>query len=129
HGCAGRAGRAGLDNGGTMNSTAAALAALLLSFAAVACAALAMDRHHEQVSGHGGTAWRRGSLRVSAGVLVLATMTGCLQAWGTAVAALVCLGMLSCGAILTTLTLSYAPRRLPLMAVAAALTGLILVSA
>lgn len=108
-----------------MSAFYAALAALALAFAAFACLALAMDRHQEQATGREATTpgLRRG-LRLSAALLALAAMAACLQAWGVAVAVLVWLGMLSCGAILTTLTLSYAPRRLRMLATASALLGL-----
>ncbi|EHK66060.1 DUF3325 domain-containing protein [Achromobacter arsenitoxydans] len=108
-----------------MSTTFAALAALALAFAAFACLALAMDRHQAQATGRDTTTpGLRFGLRLSAALLALVGMAACLQAWGVAVAALVWLGMLSCGAILTTLTLSYAPRRLRILAAAAALLGL-----
>ncbi|EWM45616.1 hypothetical protein D557_3622 [Bordetella holmesii 70147] len=85
-----------------------------------------MDRHHEQVTGLDTPATRRWMLRLNGVALALAGLTCCLQAWGSAVAALVWLGLLSCGAILVTLMLSYAPRRLPATALAAALAALAL---
>ncbi|MEN5160175.1 DUF3325 domain-containing protein [Achromobacter spanius] len=108
-----------------MSTTIAALAALALAFATFACLALAMSRHHEQATGHETITFGiTCGLRLSAALLALAAMAACLQAWGIAVAALVWLGMLSCGAILTTLTLSYAPRRLRTLAAMAAILGL-----
>lgn len=108
-----------------MSTTFAALASLALAFAALACLALAMDRHHEQATRRETTtSGIRCGLRLGAALLALAAMAVCQQAWGVVVATLVWLGMLSCGAILTTLTLSYAPRRLPTLATAAALLGL-----
>lgn len=108
-----------------MSTTIAALAALALAFATFACLALAMDRHHEQATGQETTTFGiMCGLRLSAALLALAAMAACLQAWGIAVAALVWLGMLSCGAILTTLTLSYAPRRLRTLSAMAVFLGL-----
>lgn len=108
-----------------MSTSIAALATLALAFAAFACLALAMDRHHEQATGHEAITSRlKCGLRLGAALLALAALAACLQAWGVVVAALAWLGILSCGAILTTLTLSYAPRRLRALASLAALLGL-----
>lgn len=72
------------------------MSALALAFATFACLALAMDRHHEQATGHEATTFGiKCGLRLSAALLALAAMAACLQAWGLAVAARVWLGMLS----------------------------------
>ncbi|OZI71548.1 DUF3325 domain-containing protein [Bordetella genomosp. 12] len=109
-----------------MSPALAAATALALVFAGFACLALAMDRHHEQATGLDTPALRRALLRLNALALGAAALAVCLQSWGSVVAILVWLGLLSCGAILVTLTLSYLPRRLPLIALAAAMAALAL---
>ena len=101
------------------------MAALMLSYAGFACVALAMDRHYEQVSGNEFTTRRlRRGLRGVASALVAVGLIACLQAWGAAVASLVWLGMLSCGAVGVTLTLSYRPAWLVVPGGVAAVMGL-----
>lgn len=108
-----------------MSTLMAAMATLMLSFAGFACLALAMDRHYEQVSGREFTTLRlRRALRGLASALLVAGLIACLQAWGAAVASLVWLGMLSCGALMVALTLSYAAGRLIVLSGAAATAGL-----
>lgn len=108
-----------------MSTLMAAMATLMLSFAGFACLALAMDRHYEQVSGHEFTTLRlRRALRGLASALLAVGLIACLQAWGAAVASLVWLGMLSCGALMVALTLSYAAGRLTVLSGTAAVMGL-----
>lgn len=85
--------------------------ALLLAFGGMAALSLAMDRHHEQLTGREGPGrGRRAGLRVTGTALLIAALWSSTQGWGASVGVVVWLGCLSAGALAVTLGLSYAPR-------------------
>jgi hypothetical protein len=74
-----------------MNGVLAAMAAWGLSYGAMAALGLAMNRHHEQLTGQRGVPRRRRiALRV-AGVLLLAlALWACRELWGPSVGGWAC---------------------------------------
>ncbi|KQW66433.1 hypothetical protein ASE17_05825 [Phenylobacterium sp. Root77] len=75
-----------------------------LAFAAFISAALSMDRHHRQVTGHACPAERRARLRLSSKALfVLAILVGVIGGGVGLVAGILGAG-LAAGAVVTTLT-------------------------
>ncbi|WP_191575356.1 DUF3325 domain-containing protein [Achromobacter animicus] len=94
----------------TMNDLCAIAMALLLTYAGMACLALATPRHYHQV-------WTRdphaGHTRVlrGAGVLLMGlAILPCVGLWGDVLGMVVWLGWLSAGALLWFGLLSWAPR-------------------
>lgn len=89
---------------------AAPLAALTLSFSGMAGLALAMDRHHEQVTGRSEVPRTRRRVLLWAGSLLLAlSLAACIGAWGATVGLTAWCGLLTAGGLLVGVLLTYAP--------------------
>lgn len=89
----------------------APLIAFSLALAGMAALALAMDRHHEQLTGARDVPVRRRMVLRGAGALLLAASAlPCLAAWGPTVGAVAWLGWLSAGALAAVALISAAPR-------------------
>ncbi len=98
-----------------MNTGLAFLLSWALALAGMAALALAIDRHHGQLSR------RRAVLLQVAGVLLLAAaVVPCVQAWGGTVGTVAWLGCLSAGALAVTWGLSVSPRTVAWLALLAA---------
>lgn len=104
-----------------MNAPLASFAALALCFAGMASLSLAMDRHHEQVTGRPSPSPRQrlACRAVGAGLLALA-LWPCIAAWGGSIGVVGWCGFLSVGALAVAWLLPYAPR---FAVAAAAVTG------
>lgn len=94
-----------------MKQAVASLAALGLCFAGMTALSLAMDRHHEQLTGRpaasraGVIAWRSlGS------ALLAAALWPCIAAWSSGVGLVAWCAWLTAGALLVACTLPYTPR-------------------
>lgn len=99
---------------------AAPLAALMLSFSGMAGLALAMDRHHEQVTGRGEVLSAQRLVLRGLGCFLLAlALIACTGAWGATVGLTAWCGCLTAGGLLVGALLTYCPR-LALRALAAA---------
>lgn len=104
-----------------MNTGLAVLLSWALALAGMAALALAIDRHHEQLTGARAQPRRRAALLQLLGVLLLAAAAvPCVQAWGASVGPLAWLGCLSAGALAVAWGLSWAPRGLAALALVAA---------
>ncbi|CAN7226628.1 DUF3325 domain-containing protein [Phenylobacterium sp. LjRoot164] len=80
------------------------LASAPLAFAALICAALSMDRHHRQATGHACPPARRSRLRLASKALfVLAFLLG-VMGGGVGIVAGVLGAALAAGVVVTTLT-------------------------
>jgi len=94
-----------------MNTLFAALLALTLSLSAFTLAAIAMDRHYEQLFNEAQIGMLRKVLVRTASVCMgVSSLVICLTGWGSAVGIVVWAGMLSVGAVLSALLLTYLPR-------------------
>ena len=90
---------------------AAPLAALTLSFSGMAGLALAMDRHHEQVTGRAEVPrTQRRVLRWVGSLLLALSLAACIGAWGATVGVTAWCGLLTAGGLLVGVLLTYAPR-------------------
>jgi len=94
--------------------------ALTLAYAGMAGLCMAMERHHEQVTGRRDVSIRlRWVLRLSAGVLLLASLRVCIDGWGSGVGWVAWLGYLTTGALLVVGLWAWRPR----LAMGIAVTG------
>ncbi len=108
-----------------MVGTASAVA-LALSYAGMAGLSLAMDRHHEQVTGQGEVPLpRRRALRASASVLLALALLACTGAWGTTVGFVAWCGFLTAGGLPVAWLMAYRPRQAAASAGAALVLGLV----
>lgn len=90
---------------------AAPLAALMLSFSGMAGLALAMDRHHEQVTGSAEVPRTpRRVLRWAGSLLLALSLAACIGAWGATVGLTAWCGCLTAGGLLVGVLLTYCPR-------------------
>ncbi|WP_049456138.1 DUF3325 domain-containing protein [Stenotrophomonas maltophilia] len=81
--------------------------ALLLAAAAFACLAMAMERHHRDVTGHAPAAARRRVLRLLGATAMLASLAASIAAWGAAQGFVGWCGVLAAGAGAMVLWLSF----------------------
>ena len=89
---------------------AAPLAALTLSFGGMAGLALAMDRHHEQVTGRAEVPrTQRRVLRWAASLLLALALAACIGAWGATVGLTAWCGLLTAGGLLVGVLMTCAP--------------------
>lgn len=103
---------------------AAPLAALALAFAGMAGLALAMDRHHEQVTGRAEVPrTRRLVLRWVGGLLLALSQAACIVAWGATVGVTAWCGFLTAGGLLVGVLMTYAPRLAPRVSAATVLVA------
>ncbi len=104
---------------------AAPLAALALAFAGMAGLALAMDRHHEQVTGRAEVVphTRRRVLRWVGSLLLALSLAACIGAWGATVGVTAWCGFLTAGGLLVGVLLTYAPRLAPRVSAATVLVA------
>ncbi len=109
----------------TMAPLHASWVALALCYAGMAALALAMDRHHEQVTGQGDVPGpRRQALRWGGGLLLALALAACAAAWGLTVGLVAWCGFLTAGGLAVAWLLPYAPRQAAVAALAALLLGL-----
>ena len=84
-----------------MNLLPATALALSLAYAGMAGLCMAMDRHHEQLTGRRDVPIRlRWALRLAAGVLLLASLHVSINGWGPGVGWVAWLGYLTTSALL-----------------------------
>lgn len=94
-----------------MNLLPSTALALTLAYAGMAGLCMAMDRHHEQVTGRRDVPLRlRWVLRLSAGVLLLVSLRVSIDGWGPGVGWVVWLGYLTTGALLVAGLWAWRPR-------------------
>lgn len=98
--------------------------ALLWSVPAFAALSLAMERHHEQVTGADLTVRSMWVWRAAGVALLLVSLGVCGHAWGASVAVAAWLGVLTLAALFTGVVLTYAPRQLRGVAAVCAVLGL-----
>lgn len=90
--------------------TAVPLAALTLAFEGMAGLALAMGRHHEQVTGRSEVPRTQRLLLRWVGILLLTlALLACTVAWGATVGFTAWWGFLTAGGLLVGVLLTYAP--------------------
>ncbi|PUA99647.1 uncharacterized protein DUF3325 [Acidovorax sp. 107] len=103
------------------------MSAFLLCFAGWSAIALGMDRHHEDATGHEGTAHRLQQLRCAGWLLLLFSLWLAARPTGGALASLAVTAWtvaLSMAAVAVTAAMTWQPRRTPLLAGAALVSGL-----
>lgn len=103
------------------------MSAFLLCFAAWSAIALGMDRHHEDAMGHEGAARRLQQLRRAGWLLLLLSLWLAARPAGGAPASLGVTAWtvaLSVAAVAVTATVTWQPRRAPMLAGAALVAGL-----
>jgi len=103
------------------------VATFLLCFAAWSAIALGMDRHHENATGHEGTALRLQQLRCAGWLVLLFSLWLAAHPAGGALASLgvaAWAAALSMAALAVTAAMTWRPRRTPLLAGAALVAGL-----
>lgn len=100
------------------------LASLFTAFAGLACLSLAMPRHWAQARG-GNDPGRAGLLLRLAGIvlMVVSLWARLARSPATGIAVVDWLGLLTLAGLAAALLLTYAPRRLPLLAVAVGLAA------
>ncbi|WMJ68418.1 DUF3325 domain-containing protein [Stenotrophomonas sp. 24(2023)] len=81
--------------------------ALLLAAAGFACLALAMERHHRDVTGHAPAVPRRRVLRLLGAAALAASLAPSIAAWGVAQGFVGWCGVLAAGAGVMVLWLSF----------------------
>lgn len=81
--------------------------ALLLATLAFACLAMAMERHHRDVTGHAPAAPRQHLLRLLGGCGLVASLAASISAWGIALGVVGWCGVLAAGAGAMVLWLSF----------------------
>lgn len=107
-----------------MNTGLAFLVSWALALAGMAALALAMDRHHEQLTGARTLPRHRAAwLQLLGGLLLAAALVPCVQTWGASVGPLAWLGCMSAGALAVTWGLSWASRGLACLAVVVAVVA------
>lgn len=95
-----------------MSAAIASAVALALSHAGMAGLCLAMDRHHEQVTGQGEVPpARRRALRAAGSVLLMLALLACTRAWGATVGFTAWWGFLTAGGLLVAWLMAYRPRQ------------------
>ncbi len=110
-----------------MSVALAALAALTLAYAGMTGLGLAMPRHYEQVTGQRTLpSGRRHLFRIMGWLLLILAAVPCIQAWGTAVGAVVWFGFLTAGGLLIVLLLPYFPRPAACAAAGAGTAGVLI---
>ncbi|WP_312682696.1 DUF3325 domain-containing protein [Stenotrophomonas chelatiphaga] len=87
--------------------------ALLLAIAAFACLALAMERHHRDVTGHAPAVARRRLLRLLGCAGLVASLTASIGAWGVAWGVVGWCGVLAAAAGAVLLWLSFRSPAMP----------------
>jgi hypothetical protein len=108
-----------------MNYVTIVLTAVALTYAGMAALALAIDRHHRQAFGADAAPTARNALRGAGSLLLALAVTPCVHLWGPGAGVVAWTGMLTTGALLSTLLLPYWPRKLVPSATGAAALGLI----
>lgn len=108
-----------------MSAAIASAVALALSHAGMAGLCLAMDRHHEQLTGQGEVPRaRRRALRAAGSVLLALALLACTRAWGATVGFTAWWGFLTAGGLLVAWLMAYRPRQSVACAGAALALGL-----
>ncbi len=89
----------------------ACAAATGLAFAGMLALSMAMDRHHEQMTGrYDVKSVQRWLARAGGAGLIAASMWACIAAWGATVGFVAWWGFLTAGALFAVVILSYRPR-------------------
>ncbi|WP_233588252.1 DUF3325 domain-containing protein [Herminiimonas sp. KBW02] len=104
----------------------ATLTAFSLLFAGMSGLSLAMDRHYEQLTEQREVpARRRLQLRSLGWILLLLSLTACLQGWGVAVGLTLWCGLLTLAALGVACSLSYIPKLTVALTIVAMPLGLL----
>ncbi|MDP3169417.1 MAG: DUF3325 domain-containing protein [Polaromonas sp.] len=107
-----------------MNAWPMAVTAWCTAFSGFAALSLAMDRHHEDSYGRGmSPGVRRPWLRLAGTVALLLSLAACLVIQGPTQGWVLWLGVLTAGALVLVVVLSYVPRRAASLAAVAGMLG------
>ncbi len=109
-----------------MNTSLLCAAVLAWCFAGMTALSLAMDRHHEQLTGRAEPpAHQRRLLRMAGTALLAAPIWPCIGTWGVGVGLTAWFGWLTAAAMAVAWTLPYRPRWTAVAALLAAPAGLL----
>ena len=101
------------------------LSAFLLIVGGFACTALSMRKHQQQVFGTGRARRGRRVWRAAGWLLLGAALLPCIEQSGTGVGLVAWTGLLTVGALVVAMLLTYRPRGVFALAVAAPLLGIV----